>query len=57
MKDPFFKYIHELQDSITSKLELIDGTATLKKIFGNAQKAAADGHASSKMVQYSKKEE
>ena len=29
MKDPFFKYIHELQDSITSKLELIDGTRIL----------------------------
>ena len=27
MKDLFFKYIHELQDTITSKLEMIDGTS------------------------------
>ena len=31
MKDLFFKYIHELQDTITSKLEMIDGTATFKE--------------------------
>ncbi len=31
MKDQFFKYIHELQDRITSKLEVIDGKATFKE--------------------------
>jgi len=31
MKDPFFKYIHKLQDRITSKLEEIDGTASFKE--------------------------
>ena len=31
MKDKFFKYIENLQDRITSKLELIDGTATFKE--------------------------
>ena len=31
MKDQFFKYIHELQDTITSKLELIDGSAVFKE--------------------------
>jgi coproporphyrinogen III oxidase len=31
MKDRFFKYIHELQDSITSKLEAIDGKAVFKE--------------------------
>ena len=31
MKDHFFKYIHELQDTITSKLEMIDGSAVFKE--------------------------
>jgi coproporphyrinogen III oxidase len=31
MKDRFFKYIHELQDTITSKLEMIDGSAVFKE--------------------------
>jgi coproporphyrinogen III oxidase len=31
MKDKFFKYIHELQDIITSKLEAIDGVAKFKE--------------------------
>lgn len=31
MKDKFFKYIHELQDTITSKLEKVDGKATFKE--------------------------
>lgn len=31
MKDKFFKYIHELQDEITSKLEVIDGKATFQQ--------------------------
>ena len=31
MKDKFFKYIHELQDTITSKLEMVDGKATFKE--------------------------
>ena len=31
MKNRFFKYIHELQDSITSKLEAIDGKAVFKE--------------------------
>ena len=31
MKDRFFKYIHELQDTITSKLEMIDGSAAFKE--------------------------
>ena len=31
MKDKFFKYIHELQDTITSKLETIDGKAQFKE--------------------------
>ena len=31
MKDQFFKYIHELQDRITAKLEAIDGKATFKQ--------------------------
>ncbi|RKE98905.1 oxygen-dependent coproporphyrinogen oxidase [Ichthyenterobacterium magnum] len=31
MKDKFFKYIHELQDTITSKLEAIDGTAKFQE--------------------------
>lgn len=31
MKDQFFKYIHELQDRITSKLEAIDGKAKFKE--------------------------
>ena len=31
IKDKFFKYIHELQDTITSKLEAIDGKATFQE--------------------------
>jgi coproporphyrinogen III oxidase len=31
MKDIFFKYIHELQDSITSKLEEVDGLAKFQE--------------------------
>ena len=31
MKDKFFKYIHELQDTITAGLEAIDGTAKFKE--------------------------
>lgn len=31
MKDKFFKYIHELQDTITSKLEAIDGKAKFQE--------------------------
>ena len=31
MKDKFFNYIHELQDTITSKLEAIDGKAIFKE--------------------------
>ena len=31
MKDKFFKYIHELQDTITSKLEAIDGKAAFQE--------------------------
>ncbi|WP_339754203.1 oxygen-dependent coproporphyrinogen oxidase [uncultured Winogradskyella sp.] len=31
MKDTFFKYIHELQDTITSKLEAVDGKATFQE--------------------------
>ena len=31
MKDRFFKYIHELQDTITSKLEAIDGFAVFRE--------------------------
>ena len=31
MKDQFFKYIHELQDQITSKLEEVDGKAKFKE--------------------------
>jgi len=31
MKDKFFKYIHELQDTITSKLETIDGKSQFKE--------------------------
>ncbi len=31
MKDKFFKYIHELQDTITSRLEAIDGKATFRE--------------------------
>ncbi|WP_111683115.1 oxygen-dependent coproporphyrinogen oxidase [Winogradskyella tangerina] len=31
MKDHFFKYIHELQDTITSKLEAIDGKAKFRE--------------------------
>jgi coproporphyrinogen III oxidase len=31
MKDKFFKYIHELQDTITSKLEMIDGEARFQE--------------------------
>ncbi|TXE19018.1 oxygen-dependent coproporphyrinogen oxidase [Psychroserpens burtonensis] len=31
MKDKFFKYIHELQDTISSKLEAIDGKAKFKE--------------------------
>lgn len=31
MKDKFFNYIHELQDTITSKLEAIDGKATFQE--------------------------
>ncbi|MBP0902793.1 oxygen-dependent coproporphyrinogen oxidase [Mariniflexile gromovii] len=31
MKDKFFKYIHELQDTITSKLETVDGKALFKE--------------------------
>ena len=31
MKDQFFKYIENLQDSITSKLEEIDGSASFKE--------------------------
>ena len=31
MKDKFFKYLHELQDTITSKLEMIDGSSVFKE--------------------------
>ena len=31
MKDKFFNYIQQLQDTITSKLEMIDGKATFKE--------------------------
>ena len=31
MKDPFYQYIQELQDTITSKLEKVDGKATFKE--------------------------
>lgn len=31
MKDTFFKYIHELQDSITSRLEEVDGRAKFQE--------------------------
>jgi len=31
LKDKFFNYIHELQDTITSKLEAIDGKATFQE--------------------------
>ena len=31
MKDKFFKYIHELQDTITSKLEELDSKAQFKE--------------------------
>jgi len=31
MKDKFFNYIHELQDTITSKLEVLDGKAKFKE--------------------------
>tara|TARA_R110002049_G_scaffold247245_2_gene421417 strand:- start:2325 stop:3230 length:906 start_codon:yes stop_codon:yes gene_type:complete len=31
MKDKFYKYIQELQDTITSKLEAVDGVATFKQ--------------------------
>ncbi|NCO64317.1 MAG: oxygen-dependent coproporphyrinogen oxidase [Flavobacteriales bacterium] len=31
MKDTFFKYIHSLQDTITSKLEKVDGKASFKE--------------------------
>nr|WP_321232988.1 oxygen-dependent coproporphyrinogen oxidase [uncultured Psychroserpens sp.] len=31
MKDKFFKYIHELQDTITSKLEAIDGKTVFQE--------------------------
>jgi len=31
LKDTFFKYIHELQDTITSKLEAVDGKATFQE--------------------------
>ena len=31
MKDKFFKYIHELQDTITSKLEAVDGVAKFQE--------------------------
>lgn len=31
MKDKFFKYIHELQDTITSKLQEVDGKATFQE--------------------------
>ncbi len=35
MKDKFFKYIHNLQDTITSKLEAIDGKATFQEDIWN----------------------
>ena len=31
MKDKFFKYLHELQDTITSKLEMIDGSSVFRE--------------------------
>ncbi|MFD2551589.1 oxygen-dependent coproporphyrinogen oxidase [Bizionia sediminis] len=31
MKDKFFQYIHDLQDTITAKLEAVDGKATFKE--------------------------
>ncbi|MGB2684652.1 MAG: coproporphyrinogen III oxidase, partial [Olleya sp.] len=31
MKDKFFEYIHQLQDSITAGLEKIDGKATFQE--------------------------
>ncbi|WP_407557121.1 oxygen-dependent coproporphyrinogen oxidase [Winogradskyella sp. 4-2091] len=31
VKDKFFKYIHQLQDTITSKLEAVDGKATFQE--------------------------
>jgi coproporphyrinogen III oxidase len=42
MKEQFFTYIQNLQDQIVAGLEAVDGQA--KKIYGNAQKAAADAH-------------
>lgn len=38
MKEIFNTYIKQLQDTITSKLEAIDGKATFTKTFGNVQK-------------------
>ena len=35
MKDAFFKYIHELQDTITSALEEVDGKAYFKEDLWN----------------------
>ena len=31
MKDKFYQYIQQLQDTITSKLEAVDGLATFKE--------------------------
>ena len=31
MKDKFYQYIQDLQDTITSKLEVVDGKATFKE--------------------------
>ena len=39
MKDKFYAYIQNLQDTIVAGLEAVDGQAKFREDFGNAQKA------------------
>ena len=41
MKDAFYAYIQQLQDTITSSLEAIDGKAQFQEDIGNDPKAVA----------------
>ena len=52
MKDKFYHYIQQLQDTITSKLEAVDGLARFKEDL----KAVAEELESLKTVLFLKKE-
>ena len=55
MKEQFVAYIKDLQNTITSKIEAIDGGAALNKIFGSGPRAAEDALGLLKTEMYLKK--